>query len=216
MKSKHQVRTIVIIFSLLAIGAVFNILVNYASNSVPDLFKNHPYLIWLGILVCIIITLALTYIQEFSSSKMNFGKIQTKTAAINTPRFIPNLYDIFISYSSNDSEWVHNTLKEALSNHGFKVLTDKEFKGGSMSIEEMARAIENTRHTVAVMTPSFFNSDWTKLETAMVQTLDPGAAERKLVPILKEQCNIPLRLKVLHHRDLRTDQEWDQLIEDLM
>lgn len=69
MESKHKIRTIVVIFSFLAVGALSNILVNYASDPVPDLFKRYPFLIWIGIFVCILTTLSLTYIQEFNSKK---------------------------------------------------------------------------------------------------------------------------------------------------
>ncbi len=183
---------------------------------VNHLFKSHPYLIWLGILISIIITVVLTSMQETTITEKEPKKMSKISNVDNQSNPNHNSFDIFISYSSKDGDWVHNTLKQRLLKHGFKVLTDKEFKGGSMSIMEISNSIENTRRTVAVMTPNFFSSDWTKLETAMAQTLDPGASQRKLVPILKEDCNIPLRLKVLHYRDLRTDQEWEQLIEDLI
>ena len=125
-------------------------------------------------------------------------------------------FDVFISYSSKDSNWVHDVLKPRLLARGFTVLTDQDFKGGSLSIDEMAKAIEFSRRTLAVMTQSFVESKWTQLETSMAQTLDPDASERKLVPVLIEDCKIPLRLRILHYRDLRNGGQWDQLIQDLI
>ncbi len=124
--------------------------------------------------------------------------------------------DIFISYSSSDRDWVLNELKDRLVNHGFSVVTDTDFRGGSLAIGEMAKAVENTKHTIAVLTPDFVTSKWTKLETAMAQTLDPDASNRKLIPVLKQDCDIPLHIQVLHYRDMRNNNGWDELVDDLL
>jgi len=56
-----------------------------------------------------------------------------------------------------------------------------------------------------------------KFENVMAQTLDPAAVQRKIVPVLHKDCAIPLRLKILNYRDLRTetDQAWELLSADL-
>jgi hypothetical protein len=129
------------------------------------------------------------------------------------------MHDIFISYSSKDSDWVRNTLLSTLESRGFSVIIDfRDFKTGSLSVEEMQRAVEQSRHTIMVLTPSYLKSDWTKFENAMAQILDPAAQQRKLIPILRETCDIPLRLRILVHRDLRHDEpnQWELLIRDLV
>jgi len=82
----------------------------------------------------------------------------------------------------------------------------------------MERAVEETRHTVLVLTQNYVQSDWTKFENVMAQSKDPGAVQRKLIPIMLEKCNLPLRLKILHYRDLSGNdpQQWDLLFRDLM
>lgn len=128
-------------------------------------------------------------------------------------------YDVFISYSHRDSDWVRNTLLTALESHGFSVMIDyRDFRAGSFSVEEMQRGVEESKRVIVVLTPNYVLSEWGKLENVMAQTADPGASNRKLVPILKENCNIPLRLQIISYRDLRTDdpQQWDLLMRDLM
>jgi TIR domain len=127
--------------------------------------------------------------------------------------------DVFISYSHKDSDWVRNTLLTRLEAHGFSVMIDyRDFKGGAFSIEEMQRAVEESKRVLIVLTEDYILSEWSKLENVMAQTIDPGATQRKVIPVLRKSCNIPLRLKVLNYRDLRTDdpQQWDLLIQDLI
>lgn len=127
--------------------------------------------------------------------------------------------DVFISYSSKDSDWVHKVLLPKLESHGFSVTIDfRDFRTGAFSVEEMERAVENNRHTILVFTPNYLDSEWTKFENVMAQTLDPAALQRKIVPVLREKCDIPLRLRVLVYRDLRdeADTQWDLLMRDLI
>jgi hypothetical protein len=127
--------------------------------------------------------------------------------------------DIFLSYSHNDAAWVRNTLLSRLEQHGFTLMIDyRDFRGGSFSVEEMQRAVIECRRVILVLTPSYITSEWAKFENVMAQTLDPGASQRKLIPILRQTCDIPLRLSSIHYRDLRSDDEhqWELLYRDLM
>jgi hypothetical protein len=94
----------------------------------------------------------------------------------------------------------------------------RDFHAGSFSVEEMQRGVLQSRHLLLVLTPAYVISEWAKFENVMAQTLDPGAIQRKLIPILRESCDLPLRLSVLHYRDLRTDdaRQWELLFRDLM
>jgi hypothetical protein len=132
---------------------------------------------------------------------------------------MPSIYDVFISYSHKDSDWVVNTLLPKLESHGFKVIIDfRDFRSGSFSVDEMQRAVEESRHTLLVLSDDYVKSEWTKFENVMAQTLDPGAIQRIVIPVLHKDCVIPLRLKVLAYRNLKieTNQAWQLLIQDLM
>jgi hypothetical protein len=127
--------------------------------------------------------------------------------------------DAFISYSSKDSSWVSDVLLPSLEAHGFSVIIDsRDFKTGAFGLEEMERAVQETRRTLLVLTKNYVQSDWTKFENVMAQSKDPGAVQRKVIPILLEKCDLPLRLKILHYRDLTTNdpEQWDLLFRDLM
>jgi TIR domain len=128
-------------------------------------------------------------------------------------------YDVFISYSHTDSDWVRNTLVQKIEGRGFSVFIDyRDFQGGSFSIEEMQRGVLESKRVILILTPSYIGSEWAHFENVMAQTLDPAALHRKVIPILRENCDIPLRIKIINYRDLRVENihQFEKLIEDLM
>jgi hypothetical protein len=127
--------------------------------------------------------------------------------------------DVFISYSHSDKAWVTTVLLPKLELHGFSVMIDlRDFQSGAFGIEEMERAIEQCRKVLLVLTRHYVESEWCRFENALAQTLDPGASARKMIPVVKERCDLPLRLRAIQHRDLSRgdDAEWDLLTRDLI
>ena len=53
-----------------------------------------------------------------------------------------------------------------------------------------------------MLTPDYLMSVWTEMENALVSTLDPGARQRRLLPLLLKKCDVPLRLRSLVYIDL--------------
>ena len=130
-----------------------------------------------------------------------------------------NAYDVFISYSHVDTGWVNGRLLPELEARGFRVAIDyRDFQSGAFSDKEMERCIVQSNRTIAVLTPDYVRSGWAAFETSMVRVLDPDALHRRLVPVLVKDCEIPLRIRVMHYRDLRADDpiQWALLVRDLI
>jgi hypothetical protein len=128
-------------------------------------------------------------------------------------------YDVLVSYSHEDLAWVRDPLLRSLEKSGFRVAVDfRDFHAGAAGVEEMQRCVIGSRRTVAVLSPPYVLSEWGNFENIMAQVLDPAAIQRRLVPVLHEDCEIPLRLKMLHYRDLRSESpgEWELLMRDLI
>lgn len=128
-------------------------------------------------------------------------------------------YDAFLSYSHEDKDWVRGALLHELERRGFSIMIDyRDFSGGAFGAEEMQRGVTESKRVVIVLTNDYVSSMWSKLESVMAQSLDPGAVFRKIIPVLRKDCSIPLRLGVLHYRDLRVDdaEQWDLLVRDLL
>jgi len=129
-------------------------------------------------------------------------------------------YDVFISYSDRDKDWVRGELLERIEQAGLRAFVDfRDFKRGALSIEECERGVEKCRKTLIVLTPDYLESGWGELENIMVQTLDPANRSLRLLPLLKVECKKPLRIGALTHIDFaeRADLElaWRQLLTAL-
>ena len=129
-------------------------------------------------------------------------------------------YDVFISYSSKDKAWVRGELLPRLEASGLRVCIDyRDFQPGAPSVTEMERAVLTSRKTVLVLTPDYVASAWTEFETLMLQTLDPAARQRRIVPLLKLRVELPLRIGYLSYVDFSDPQDealaWTRLLNAL-
>lgn len=125
-------------------------------------------------------------------------------------------YDVFISYSSHDKEWVRGYLLKGIEKAGLRAFIDfRDFKRGAPSLKEMERGVTRCRKTLLVLTPDYIKSEWCEIENIMVQTLSPANCDLRLIPLVKTQCKKPLRIAALTHIDLTDGADfelaWHQL-----
>ncbi|MBD2126870.1 toll/interleukin-1 receptor domain-containing protein [Microcoleus sp. ZQ-A2] len=221
----NQIRPTLIFISiaLIIIGFFVSLLTNYASSKVPIFIQENPWLVWILIAIGLASLSLLTvwyYLIENrgATSRANSSTGSQQTSQATSMLTTPN-YDVFISYSHKDSAWVQGTLLAKLESHGFKVCIDfRDFPGGSTSIRNMEKAVLESKRVILVLTKNYLKSEWGEFENIMARTIDPAAIKRKVIPLLKQDCDIPLYLNILTRRDLRIDtqDEWDRLIRDLM
>ncbi len=108
----------------------------------------------------------------------------------------------------------------ALEKTGLKVCIDfRDFKPGKPAISNMRDSIFTSRHTLLILTDSYLASGWTDLENLLSQTIDPANRAGRIIPLLKEKCNLPLEIKYLTYVNFfdPDDQNmaWKQLFEAL-
>ena len=135
-----------------------------------------------------------------------------------TPPEIP--YAVFISYSQREKAWVRGELLPRLESVGLKACIDyRDFRIGAPTVKEMERAVLTSRHTLAVLTPAYLESAWTDFEALLSATLDPGSHEERLLPLLLEPCDLPLRIKYLGYADFTATDDlalaWQRLLTAL-
>jgi tetratricopeptide (TPR) repeat protein len=107
-------------------------------------------------------------------------------------------YDVFISYSSVDRDWVRNDLLPILEGAGLRVCIDyRDFQPGAPRPEEIQRAVLTSRRTLLILTPDYLTSEWANFGNMMVQFLDPNNRERSMIPLMLTQCELPPRIAYL-------------------
>lgn len=124
------------------------------------------------------------------------------------------LYDVFISHSPADREWVDAWLLPRLEQTGLSVCVDyRDFSAGASRLSSIERAITNSRRTVAVLTPDWLASEWNAFEDILVRSLDPAALRRQLIPVKLKACELPPSLAALERVDLTEERRWEQGIQ---
>jgi hypothetical protein len=122
----------------------------------------------------------------------------------------PFTYDAFVSYRHQepDKAWVRTAFVPALEAAGLRVCVDhRDFRLGAPLVTEMARAVEQSRTTVAVLSPAYLEGRFAELENVLAEHL--GLEERavRLVYVVREPCDPPLRMRARLRLDLTTDDE---------
>ena len=111
-------------------------------------------------------------------------------------------YDVFVSYAEANCAWVTDTLFPALTTAGLRVcLPERDFALGTPSLVNTEQAIDSSRHTLVVLTPAWLESAGQTFESLLVQTADPAARQRRLIPLLLQPCTPPPRIATLTHTD---------------
>src|SRR5688572_2709574 len=84
-------------------------------------------------------------------------------------------YDVFVSYPHQepDKSWVRQTFVPALEAGGLWVCVDhRDFRLGAPLVTETARAVEQSRTIVAVLTPAYLKGRFAELENVLAEHLD--------------------------------------------
>lgn len=129
-------------------------------------------------------------------------------------------YDVFISYSHKDEEWVANILLPRLEKAGLKSCIDfRNFEPGKAALHNMRDAGKRSQCTLLVMTPNWVESEWTLYEGILARTSDPVGLKKRTIPLLLEKCEIPEDISILTYVNFtRPDREalaWRQLLTAL-
>ncbi len=106
----------------------------------------------------------------------------------------------FFSYSRNDSEFALR-LAEDLKAAGANVWLDQlDIEGGMLWDREVEKALANCPRMLVILSPNSANSDNVQDEVSFALS-----KQKRVIPVLYRECDIPFRLARLQHIDFRTD-----------
>jgi len=129
-------------------------------------------------------------------------------------------YEVFVSHSEAERGWVRDELLPRLKEAGLRACLDwRDFRPGAPRAAEVERAVTRSRHTLLVLTPAYLEDEWAGFGDLLVQALDPAARQRRLIPLLKARCQLPLRIRHLTYVNFADPEEpewaWAQLLTAL-
>jgi hypothetical protein len=106
---------------------------------------------------------------------------------------LPLIYDVFISYrhGGRDAEFARQLL-ETLEADRYRVAIDeRDFPANAAFLQEMERCIRQSRFTVAILSPRYFESGNCEEEAVVCKVLDMGERRRRLIPMVIEPVAMP-------------------------
>jgi hypothetical protein len=121
-------------------------------------------------------------------------------------------YDAFVSYRREppDREWVEKALVPRLEALGLKLcLPHRDFRLGAPRVREMERAVEQSRYTIAVLTPRYLEGAFEDFQAVLAQHLGLDERAPRLIPLLREDCRPSLGIRTTEWLDVS-----DQALED--
>jgi len=118
---------------------------------------------------------------------------------------------VFFSYSRHDLAFVERVVR-ALRERGIEVWRDTDdIPGGAAWTRRIESALEATRRTVVVLSPSAVESDYVQDEIVRAREL-----KHLLIPLLYQDCKTPLVLAGRQHIDFRESNDFDEGLERLV
>ncbi len=101
-------------------------------------------------------------------------------------------FDVFISYSSRDKEWVRGELLTRLEEAGVKVCIDfRDFQPGRSSLLNMQDAVRHSRRLLPILSPNWFASEWAFFEGLIAGRKAPAGLHQRIVPVRLQACDFP-------------------------
>jgi AAA-like domain/TIR domain len=130
----------------------------------------------------------------------------------------PNyVYDVFISYSPTDQDWVCDELLPRLEQADLKVIIDhRDFALGVARLVNVEEAVRNSRKILLVLSPNATSNKWAHFEALLAQTADPDGHQPRVLPLLLEPCDLPERLAMLTPADFTNPANRDKQMVRLL
>ncbi len=126
-------------------------------------------------------------------------------------------YDLYLSYSPQESKWVREWLLPRLEGASLRVFVDfRDARPGAAKITEMERAMLESAKTLLVLTPAYLQGDWNDFQSIMIQYLDPAGRQQRLIPLILKPVDLPLRLNMLVPLDFSEVEEREAQVGRLL
>ncbi|MBI3914524.1 MAG: tetratricopeptide repeat protein [Chloroflexi bacterium] len=130
-------------------------------------------------------------------------------------------YDVFLSHNRADKNWTRMLAarieREKWNERALKVFFDEwDIQPGDNIPIALERALPTSRKIALVMSPDFFNSEWTESERAAATIFSPANRSKRMMPLLVRDCDIPSMLAPLKYIDFRDAAKFESAFKQLL
>lgn len=124
-------------------------------------------------------------------------------------------YDLFVLFADAERAWVSGYLLPELGLPDDRVLTQDDFQLGAVLADEFERAVDQSRFTVLVLSPSFMSDRWAAFgeQLATWTSVESGAA--RVVPLVRHDMDLPTRLRFRVKLDCTDEAAWPEEVGKL-
>jgi hypothetical protein len=125
-------------------------------------------------------------------------------------------FDIFISYSTKDKDFVRR-LANDLKENGLTVWLDElNLRAGDSLADEISTAIKNSKFLLVIMSPDYFVSEWATQEWKAAMLDEVDSKNIKVIPILYRPCSVPPMLATKRYLDFRQPESYKESLRILV
>ena len=124
--------------------------------------------------------------------------------------------DFFISYTSKDLEWARWIAWELREANYTYVLQDEHFAPAQDFIHRMRTALNDCRHVIAVLSRTYFDSEFAQAELNAALRADPLGIRARLIPVRVRECELDEMLKARIYINLVGKKDTSVLRHDLI
>ncbi|MGF1535113.1 MAG: toll/interleukin-1 receptor domain-containing protein [Elainellaceae cyanobacterium] len=111
---------------------------------------------------------------------------------------------LFLSYARKDGNTAAAQLRQDLQRSGFQIWRDiEDMRSGQDWKNQLRQAIKAVDAVLVLLTPASVASQYVTWEWETAQTLD-----KRVIPILVQDCNVPQDLNRLHYHRLDTPENY--------
>lgn len=111
---------------------------------------------------------------------------------------------VFLSYARADGAEAAARLRAELSRSGFTLWQDTEnMQGGQAWKDQLRSALKQVDAVLVLMTPQAAVSKYVEWEWEMALM-----ADKRVIPLLIADCDVPAELSRLHYHNLSTEREY--------
>jgi hypothetical protein len=118
------------------------------------------------------------------------------------------MINVFLSHSSKDRAFARKLADELITN-GINVWIDEaELRVGDSLIDKIGNAINKADFIAVILSPNSVSSNWVQKELALALSKEFASKKVKVLPILKEPCEIPHFLQDKLYADFTSPEDF--------